>query len=489
MDELSKRWRELGISDAARSPAQRIDALIAWLTISIRTELPLPLETMISELDAVWENFVTQLSAAFSTSALPYNGAALAAWDKTRQLLELRLALISRQFGPPPPPPRFSFFRKQLPPKKYSTVAALSTLRLAYLAYVTAYRLPPKGFWLLAHQLFMLTLGLPTNGEILKLPKSLPPGVETYRQLVVYALANPYSLRSGYLVTSTQLLDYFAPLTRLLDAAPAQEGARGLVVIALDTDQLPRSIARADPSYFGTAYLFLQLHDLTYEFQQCAENIARGASLPVKLAGEVDITRRETVEIISSALRAFAGIAARAVPRVPASGAVEVVSGFYSAWTVLTAAGENDHNELIDKGNVVNQTITGVAFQLDRNAKIQIRVGEIVLFRRPGQPLWRVGVVRWIEVDAHTEILLAGCQALGLRSDAYTATDPTGLDVPIIVAQVPNHVGDTTVLVPDHGAGSDIQLTTHDGETSATILLTDLRETHANCVRYQFLTL
>jgi hypothetical protein len=464
--------------------------LKTWLAESIRPDAPLPSETVAAELDEVWEKLISELSGAFMQSPHPLKELAVIAWDQARDLLELRLALLAKQFGPAPPPQKFLFFRKTQPTRNYSLVSAMAVLRQIYLAYATAYRMLPSGFWMLANMLFLRAVGAGTSGQITRLPQPLPPAAEVYRQLVVYSLANPHSLRTGFLPVATQLLDYFAPLARLLETAPAQEGARGLCVVALEGDHPPRSVARADPTFLGSAYLFVQLHDLTYEMQHCAESVARGGVLPVSLSGNaMEVTRRETIEVIGAALRAFAGIAARAIPRVPASGPIDVISGFYNAWTTLTAPENELPSTALSVGNVVNQTVTGVAFRVSKQSELAVRVGEIALFRRRGQPIWRIGVVRWIEVDAVVDDVLIGCQALGLRTDAYTAVDNEGLDVPIIVAQVPNHVGDTTVLVPDQGASTETQLTTKDASGAVSLLLTDLRETHVDCARYQFLTL
>jgi hypothetical protein len=289
------------------------------------------------------------------------------------------------------------------------------------------------------------------------------------------------------MLVAAQFLDHFCPSVRFLDFAPAQDSARGLIFVALDSDQMPRTVARVDPALVGQRTLYVQLHDLSYELQQVSESMSRGTSSPIPINPTVEITRRETVEVINGILRSFAGVAARAVPRVPASGGIEIVCGFYRAWGVLND-GSGAKSYPVEHAEVVNQTITGVAFRLGANVNVQLKVGEIILFRRPTQPIWRISVARWVEAKDIDGLVTVGCQAIGLRSDAYTAADADGIELPIIVAQVPNHVGDTTVLVPDHGAAEDAQLTTIGREQNSTILLTDLRETHVECARYHFLT-
>ncbi len=489
MDQTTRTWEERRVGDINRPLTERISAMKTWIAEAILPTAPLAAENIVAELDEAWEKLVLELSSAYSQAAHPFKGLAALAWDQTRDLLDLRLALLAKQFGPTAPSKKTFFFKKAIPTRNYSIVSAMGILRLIYLTSSSAYRLVPKGFWTLANALFKKSVGIVNAGDPLRLPHPLPAAGEIYRQILVYSLANPHSLRTGFLPVATILLDYFAPLARLLDTAPAQEGARGLCVVALDSDQSPRSVARADPHIFGTSFMFIQLHDLTYEMQHTADSVARGNQLPVSLAGTVDITRRESIEVIGAALRSFAGIAARSIPRVPASGPIDVIGGFYNAWTALAERIDEPNNPMATVGNVVNQTVTGVAFRISNKSELSLRVGEITLFRRRGQPIWRIGVVRWIEVDSVIDDVLIGCQALGLRTDSYTARDQDGLDIPIIVAQVPNHVGDTTVLVPDQGVGADAQLTTLEGADPVTLILTDLRETHVDCARYQFITL
>ncbi len=489
MDTTTRAWEDQRVADANRPLTERISTLKTWFADAIRPDAALPAENTVAEVDEVWEKLIVELSAAYSLAPHPYKELAAVAWEQTRDLLDLRLALLAKQFGPPPAAKKSFFFKKPVVARNYSIVSAMAVLRLIYITFSSAYRLTPKGFWQLASMLFKRAVNAPRTGALTKLPNPLPPAGEIYRQLLVYSLANPHSLRTGFLPVATLLLDYFAPLARLLDTPPAQDGARGLCVIALDSDQSPRSVARADPHMFGESFMFIQLHDLTYEMQHTADSVARGGQLPVSFAGTVDITRRETIEVIGAALRSFAGIAARAIPRVPASGPIDVIGGFFNAWSALAEHAEVSPNPLASVGNVVNQTVTGVAFRISSQSELSLRVGEVALFRRRGQPIWRIGVVRWVEVDAVVDDVLIGCQALGLRTDAYTALDQEGHDVPIIVAQVPNHVGDTTVLVPDQGANADAQLTTTEGSEQVTLILTDLRETHVDCARFQFITL
>ncbi len=489
MANLDDKWKVSRANERSAGITERIAALKVWMELAIRSETDQPSEQTIAHVDEIWSLIISQLSDAFKREAQPFQGVPRLAWLEARDLCRLRITLLARQFGPPPSPSKLSFFRKASKPRNYSASAALIILREAYATYCQAYHVPPRGFWLLAHTLFFRCLNGERNEIPIDFPDPLPPGVEVYRQILIYGLANPYALRCGHFAVAAQILDFYARLGRFLTSAPAQDGARGLVVVSLDTDAMPRTIARAEPSQFNASYLYIQLHDLTYEMQLAAEGVGRGGNLPFAVRGDVEITRRETAEVINATLRAFAGVAARAIPRVPANGPIEIVCGFYPAWSeLICVAQKQPASGAARTAVVVNQTITGVAFTFEGTADIQLRVGDIILFRRPGQPMWRIGVIRWLEVNSDTEVLVVGAQAIGLRSDAYTATDANGLDVPIIVAQVPNHVGDTTVLLPDHGVGTDAQLSTREGDQSASIVLTDLRETHVDCARYQFLT-
>jgi hypothetical protein len=485
--QLEKKWIELRIGDRSMSTTERIGHLKDWLAMALRTNADLPDENTVAALDEAWAELVTKLRGLYADGAHPLQGGNAQAWNETRTLCEQRLALVTRQLAPTPTP-KFSLFKRAVPPRMYSWVSCLLVLRTSYLAYAAGYQTIPNGFWQLAHALFLRLLNIDVGAPSFKLPQQLPPGADVYRQLLTYSLANPYSLRSGNVAVATQLLDYHCPSVRFLDSAPAQDNARGLVVVALDTDQMPRTIGRAEMYSLGQNFLYIQLHDLTYELQQSAESVVRGGSFPVSLESSIEITRRESVEVVNSILRSFAGIAARTVPRVPASGPIEIICGFYRAWSALSGVKGAEHEAPPSTAEVFNQTITGVAFHVRANAtNVELSVGAVVLFRRPSQPVWRISVVRWLECS-NDGVVSAGCQAIGLRSDAYTALGPDDLEIPVIVAQVPTHVGDTTVLVPDHGLAADAQLVTREGDANATLILTDLRETHVDCARFHFLT-
>ncbi len=480
---LARMWQKSGVSDESMPFPERSAGLQAWMSEALSTD-SMPTPMLLDEVDIVWESMLDRLVPAYSNSPHPFSGLAAAAWDQSAKLLTLRLSLLARQISPPTPSSKFALFRKPSPPPQYSPATALRIARRIFIGYATAYRIPPRGFWGICNQYFLRLIGADIERKMFVLPAQLPEGAEHFRRIVLYGLANPFSMRSGHFEIAADILDHFSDKARMLDAAPAQEGAHGVCVIALDQDALPSPVSRVDMRYTGLSPLYMQLHELTYALQNSVEEFQRGGALPVTLHKTATaMTRREIVEVIQATLRAFAGTAARAVPRVPASGSIEIVIGFYGAWSTLAKA----ENPATVMGDVINQTITGVAFKLSNTDSAVLRVGEVMLFRRPGQPVWRVGVVRWLEVDHNSNEMLVGCQALGLRSDGYTATDQDGLDIPIIVAQVPTHVGDTTVLVPDHGASNETQLTTREDGELTSILLTDLRETHVDCARYLFI--
>ncbi len=323
--------------------------------------------------------------------------------------------------------------------------------RLLMLSYFL-YRVPPDDCWFGLHSVYRFAhhAGL-LSKQVQEAAEGAPRTVaQLYQQAILLALSNPYRFSQREQAELWGLTRELGALLQLSEKPSATDS----FMIPVDTDRGPGYTPEERES--GT----------TLGFWFCVQPVRDVLDGPLSQAGVESVTVRlpqvrvplqAPADLLRRLRAGWATAAERRARRLGATHSLDTVLGLIGLHYFLAggidfdtftrevraygsqAAAERASwaNASTDsvrasraKATVLDQSLGGYRLQWSREAGLRIRVGELIglsIAHEEDDPLWMVGVVRWIRysadgsVDAGVELLSRRARAVSLRT-----LDPLG---------------------------------------------------------------
>ena len=292
---------------------------------------------------------------------------------------------------------------------------AMSYLRqLLLYSYKTYYPVTP-GIWQEIHQLYAYCeeQGLLAEAPDAENKSSIQ---DLYLDVVLLSLADPYRLMQREADKVLELLAQNRGLASLTAQRPEGVDANKMLVVALDSDKPPRSLANALKDPAGQALRALELNKLLDRLKQRLQGMAGSREAQAKSRATHD-----AADLIGRLMRLWGDPPKRQFRRNPADSSVALCSGIKAiAYFADLAEKEDPEAEAIAIQNgttlpllkipkdatsqsvgveewmVLNQSANGLRLHREAGGSVGVTVGEVIGVRFMGGKSWNIGVVRWL---------------------------------------------------------------------------------------------
>ncbi len=432
--------------------AAALQALCQYLHESNR--LPLRPEDRLQALEALQpatERLLEDLANLYITHRLPLTGEARDAAAQARSLL-IELGYGYKRVLMEYTHKLTTEGRRTLPFLLSRLMRVLATsLSSAYSTYSPT----PAGTWQELHQLYHYAsfYGLDRHalnaGEDGQPPATL---ASIYREVLLFALIDPYHLQPGEARTVQILVGHFQRFLQIEPYREDENGA-GLFLIQTSQDKPPRPLSMMGGTVIAPMDKLLDARELIQYVHLVRQRYEDGdntelAALPItegRLALLALLTRLE---------RHWSSPPRRAFHRQPGRHVLELAPGL-QAIAALAApdlsapaadgrrpvslpGGAGRNSQASERWQVINESPGGLALRQDSKVPTRVVVGEQIAVRHAESGAWQPGVVRWVH-DAPDSVLECGVQlqaprlqVLTLRLDAADSPARPALQLPAL---------------------------------------------------------
>ena len=403
---------------AAALGQESLDAAVAALESYLHTanRLPLRSEDRLAELETLQApstRLLDELALQYETRRLPLSVEARGAASRARSLLlELgygyKRVLMEHTV-------RLTAEGRRALPFLLSRVMRLlaNTLQAAYSTYSPT----PAGTWQELHHLYHYAsfYGLDSHPVDLPADQPLPPHAQRnkdtlasiYREVLLFALMDPYHLQPGEARTVMGLVSHFQQYLQVHPYREDVQGA-GLFLIQANQDRPPRPLSTLGGTVLSPMDKLLDARDLVAHLQAIRRRNDEGNSADLAML-PVTEGRPVLLDLLARLERHWSDPPRRAFQRQPGRHAVELAPGLA---TIAAVAGGSEVG--LERWQVLNESPGGLALRREGSEATRVAVGEQIAVRHAGQPGWQPGVVRWVH-DEQDALLECGVQLLAPR--------------------------------------------------------------------------
>ena len=316
-----------------------------------------------------------------------------------------------------------------------------NTLQAAYSTYSPT----PAGTWQELHHLYHYASFYGLDSHPLELPADQPtpaPDATTrkrdtlasiYREVLLFALMDPYHLQPGEARTVIGLVSHFQ---QFLQVQPYREDAQGagLFLIQANQDRPPRPLSTLGGTVLSPMDKLLDSRDLVAHLQLIRRRSEEGSAAELA-ALPVSEGRPVLLDLLARLERHWSDPPRRGFQRQPGRHAVDLAPGLP---TIAAVAGGSEIG--IERWQVLNESPGGLALRRDGSGQTRVAVGEQIAVRHGGTGSWQPALVRWVhdEQDALLEcgvqLLAPRLQVLSLRLDAADSPPRPALQLPAMIS-------------------------------------------------------
>lgn len=400
---------------ANRSPARTDDRLRA-----LETLLPAA-KRVLGELAAVYETGSLPLAGAYRDAATAARTMQLElGYGFKRVLMEHTLKLTAEG-------------QKALPFLLCRAMRELAdTLVTTYCTYCPT----PSGIWQEIHHIFHYAqfYGLDNSAveDFAGHPATTLGAI--YREVLLFALMDPYHLQPGEARTVLELVAHFQ---RLLVVEPYREvsGTDGIFLIQAGQDKPPRPLSASGGVVISPMDKLLDTGSLVAELSATRRRSESGTSAELNLL-PVTEGRGALHALLARLERHWSVPPRRGAHRKSGAHEVAVAIGIPLVAGAV-AAGQGDLTTQVENWLVTNESPGGFALRREGPIASEITVGEVVAIRHPEVGDWQPGIVRWVH-DRQDQLMECGVQLLAPHSQvvSLTASD-TQSNAPRLALRLP----------------------------------------------------
>jgi hypothetical protein len=299
------------------------------------------------------------------------------------------------------------------------------TLVTAYCTYCPT----PSGIWQEIHHIFHYAQFYGLDGTVVEDfvgERAVTLGA-IYREVLLFALMDPYHLQPGEARTVLELVAHFQ---RLLVVEPYREVTHtdGMFLIQASQDKPPRSLAASGGAVISPMDKLLDTGRLVAEL---------GATRRRSEAGDVAELTLIPVAEGRGALHALLARLERHWSQPPRRGANRKAGGHQVAIAIgiplvagAVAGGSALPSSGVETWQVSNESPGGIALRREGPVASDIIVGEVVAIRHPEDDAWQPGIVRWVHDQRDTllecgiQLLARGCSVVSLLAAEHHEGPP-----------------------------------------------------------------
>lgn len=404
---------------ANRSPARTDDRLRA-----LESLLPTA-KTMLEDLAAIYEVGSLPLTGPFRDAATAARSIQLElGYGFKRVLMEHTQKLTAEG-------------QKALPFLLCRAMRELAdTLVTAYCTYCPT----PSGIWQEIHHIFHYAQFYGLDNSLVEDFGSHPSTTlgAIYREVLLFALMDPYHLQPGEARTVLELVAHFQ---RLLVVEPYREvnHTDGVFLIQASQDKPPRPLAASGGVVISPMDKLLDTGRLVAELGATRRRSESGDSAELTLIPVAE-GRGALHALLARLERHWTSPPRRGANRKTGGHEVAVAIGIPLVAGAV-AAGRGDLTTQLENWQVANESPGGFALRRDGPIASDVTVGEVVAVLHPEVDEWQPGIVRWVHdrqdqlMECGVQLLAPTCQVVSLQPAGGESGPPRlGLRLPEVPA-------------------------------------------------------
>ncbi len=388
------------LGNANRSPAKTDDRLRALETLLPTAKLGL------QELAAIYEIGALPLTGAYRDAATAARTMQLElGYGYKRVLMEHTLKLTAEG-------------QKALPFLLCRAMRELAdTLVTAYCTYCPT----PSGIWQEIHHIFHYAQFYGLDNSVVEDFAGYPSTTlgAIYREVLLFALMDPYHLQPGEARTVLELVAHFQ---RLLVVEPYREVTHtdGMFLIQASQDKPPRPLAASGGAVISPMDKLLDTNRLVAELGATRRRSESGDSAELTLIPVAE-GRGALHALLARLERHWTAPPRRGAHRKTGGHDVAVAIGIPLVAGAV-AAGAGDLTTQFETWQVSNESPGGFALRREGPIASEVTVGEVVAIRHPEVEGWQPGIVRWVHdrqdqlMECGVQLLAPTCQVVSLQA-------------------------------------------------------------------------
>jgi hypothetical protein len=292
--------------------------------------------------------------------------------------------------------------------------ALADSLVTAYCTYCPT----PAGTWQEIHHIFHYAQFYGLDGSVVEElgPQRGTTLAAIYREVLLFALIDPYHLQAGEARTVLELVSHFQ---KFLVVEPYREVDQtdGVFLIQASQDKPPRALTAAGGAVISPMDKLLDTGRLVAELGASRRRSEAGDVAELNLIPVAE-GRGSLHALLARIERHWSSPPRRNFPRTQGRHAVAVATGI-SMLAGAVAGADTEPLGGVETWQVANESPGGIALRREGSNATALTVGEVVGIRHPDLDNWQPGIVRWVH-DQRDALLECGIQLLAPQCEVVS---------------------------------------------------------------------